>query len=114
MTAIPSVRYLLCELHEFNSADQPLMYLVSAGAIFALDEGAHAVLRRLETENLSHGELVNALLERGYTCQDAEELIRELLFVQGIGSDAVHLYPVPAPSPPSADFPLHALVLNIP
>lgn len=113
MTIIPSGHYRLGEMHEFSAADQPFMYLVSAGAIFALDEGAHAVLRRLETETLSHGDLVAALLESGYTRQDAEELIRELLFVHGIVSDKVSLSPTPAPSAPPADFPLQALVLNI-
>ncbi|GGN42605.1 thioether cross-link-forming SCIFF peptide maturase [Novosphingobium indicum] len=113
ITIIPSGHYRLGEMHEFSAADQPFMYLVSAGAIFALDEGAHAVLRRLETESLSHGELVAALLDSGYTRQDAEELIRELLFVLGIVSDKVSLSPAPAPSAPPADFPLQALVLNI-
>ncbi|MCT2401462.1 quinohemoprotein amine dehydrogenase maturation protein [Novosphingobium mangrovi (ex Huang et al. 2023)] len=113
MTTIPSGRYRLGEMHEFQAGEQPFMYLVSAGAIFALDEGAHAVLRRLEDESLSHGDLVAALLESGYSHQDAEELIRELLFVHGIVSDAMSPALAPKPETPPADFPLQALVLNI-
>ncbi|MGD9810968.1 MAG: quinohemoprotein amine dehydrogenase maturation protein [Sphingobium sp.] len=113
MTAIRSGNYRRGEMHEFSAAGQPFMYLVSAGAIFALDEGAHAVLRRLETESMSHGELVQALQAAGHSTPDAEELIRELLFVQGILSDAVSPAVAPGPATPPADFPLQALVLNI-
>lgn len=113
MTALTSGRYRRGEMHEFQASDQPFMYLVSAGAIFALDEGAHSVLRRLEQEEMSHAELVQALLDTGYTREDADELIRELLFVQGIISDAVRPAISLAPTTPPADFPLQALVLNI-
>ena len=41
MTALTSGRYRRGEMHEFQASDQPFVYLVSAGAIFALDEGAH-------------------------------------------------------------------------
>ena len=113
MTTLEAGRYRLGEMHEFAAADQPFMYLVSAGAIFALDEGAHAVLRRLGEESLSHGELVTALLESGYSREDADGLIRELLYVRGIESDTVSPVKAPSPSTPPTDFPLQALVLNI-
>lgn len=113
MAALTSGHYRRGEMHEFQASGQPFVYLVSAGAIFALDEGAHAVLRRLEHEELSHAALVQALLDTGYGRADAEELIRELLFVNGIVSDAVRPAIAPAPQTPPADFPLQALVLNI-
>lgn len=113
MAALTSGHYRRGEMHEFQASDQPFVYLVSAGAIFALDEGAYAALRRLKHEQLSHADLVQALLDTGYDRSDAEELIRELLFVNGIVSDAVRPVIAPAPQTPPADFPLQALVLNI-
>ncbi|SFF91583.1 uncharacterized protein SAMN05518801_103148 [Novosphingobium sp. CF614] len=113
MTALTSGRYRRGELHEFEAAGQPFMYLVSAGAIFALDEGANAVLRKLGQVDMSHAELAQALRDAGYDRADAEELIRELLFVQGIVSDAVRPAVAPSPATPPADFPLQALVLNV-
>lgn len=99
------------ELHEFRAAEQGFIYLVSAGAIFALDEGAAAVLARLEHEELGHEELVVTLVAQGYTPVDAEDLIHELLFAQVIVSDRVT--PMSTPETPGGDFPLSALVLNV-
>ncbi|MFT3965217.1 MAG: quinohemoprotein amine dehydrogenase maturation protein [Sphingobium sp.] len=112
MTNMMTHRYRRGEMHEFRAVEQDFMYLVSAGAIFALDEAASAALARLGEAEMTHPELVAALEEGGYGRADAEELIRELRLVQGIVSDDV----VPAPAPlltPPADFPLQALVLNI-
>ena len=113
MTILATRRYRLGELHEFQASGQPFVYLVSAGAIFALDEAAHAAIRRIESEELSHAELVEALETGGYSRAEAEDLIRELLFVQGIVSDEVRPAFSPQPVTPPADFPLQALVLNI-
>jgi len=112
MTGMISLRYRRGEMHEFRAADSNFIYLVSAGAIFALDEVAHAALDRLSAGEMAHGELVGALEAGGYARDDAEDLIRELRMVQGIISEEV----VPAPAPmvtPPTDFPLQALVLNI-
>ncbi|MET0365767.1 MAG: quinohemoprotein amine dehydrogenase maturation protein [Sphingobium sp.] len=112
MTEMMTHRYRRGELHEFKAAGNDFMYLVTAGAIFALDEGASAALARLGETEMSHPELVETLAERGYSQEDAEDLIRELRLVQGILSDDV----IPAPAPlltPPKDFPLQALVLNI-
>jgi len=115
MTSMPSIaatRYRRGELHEFQAAGNEFIYLVSAGAIFALDDGASAVLRQLAEREMSHAELVDALVEHGHPRGDAEELIAELRYVRGIVSDTV----TPAravPESPPADFPLQALVLNI-
>lgn len=112
MTSMMTHRYRRGEMHEFRAADSDFMYLVSAGAIFALDEAANAALTRLADGDMAHGDLVAALESGGYSRDDAEELIRELRLVQAVISDEV----VPAPAPlltPPADFPLQALVLNI-
>ena len=108
-------RYRRGELHEFRSADQDFIYLVSAGAVFALDEGARYVLARLAEQDMTHPELAAALVDEGYSQDDAEGLIGELRQVQGIVLLAPGQEPARAPSPasPPADFPLQALVLNI-
>lgn len=113
MTPMTAIRYRRGELHEFQAAGHDFIYLVSAGAIFALDDGASAVLRRLGEQDMSHGELVDALVEHGHPRSDAEELIGELRYVRGIVSDAVAPARAPQPASPPADFPLQALVLNI-
>ena len=113
ITLAPQGRYRLGEMHTFDASGVPFVYLVSAGAIFALDDGARSVLRRLESEDLSHSQLVTALQDSGYSREDANELIHELLYVQGIVSDAVRPAVLPGPTTPPADFPLQALVLNI-
>lgn len=113
MTSMAATRYRRGELHEFQAAGQDFIYLVSAGAIFALDDGASAVLRRLGEQDMSHAELVDALVEQGHARGDAEELIGELRYVRGIVSDTVTPVAAAMPTSPPADFPLQALVLNI-
>lgn len=113
MTSMAQTRYRRGELHEFQAAGQEFIYLVTAGAIFALDDGASAVLRSLAEREMSHAELVDALVEHGHARGDAEELIGELRYVRGIVSDAETPVAAPQPTSPPADFPLQALVLNI-
>jgi uncharacterized protein len=60
MTAIKRGSYRIGELHEFEAEGQGFAYLVGAGAIFALDEGARSVIARLRNEDLSHEELIEA------------------------------------------------------
>lgn len=117
MTVMPAAnlngadRYRLGEFHRFEAAGQPFFYLVSAGAVFALDEAASSLLDMLSIQEMTHRELVGGLRDAGHDAADAEELARELLFVRGIvpAEDARAAVPV---SPP-ADFPLQALVLNL-
>lgn len=104
-------RYRRGEVHEFQSNDQHFVYLVSAGAIFALDAGAITVMDELGRREMSHEEMMRALVEAGYAQADADDLIRELWFVQMIVSDAPQKE-LPRTSPP-LDYPLQALVLNI-
>ncbi|MBT2187280.1 quinohemoprotein amine dehydrogenase maturation protein [Sphingobium sp. H33] len=111
MEPISVTRYRRGEMHSFQSVGQEFMYLVSAGSIFALDQAATNVLARLDEREMSHAELVEALVAGGYDGADAEELIRELRLVRGIVTDRGA--PEPGPTSPPADFPLQALVLNI-
>jgi len=116
MTVMPNHRYRRGELHEFQASGTDFMYLVSAGAIFALDAGTRAVLDLLgQGENgqqeMSHGALVEALVAVGNDPADAEDLVRELRQVRAIHSD--QFTPVSVPDSPPMDFPLQALVLNV-
>ncbi len=111
MTQIMPPRYRRGEMHSFQAVGHEFMYLVSAGSIFALDEAATNVLARLDQKEMTHPELVQALVDEGYENSDAEELIRELRLVRGIVTD--RSAPMPGPTSPPADFPLQALVLNI-
>lgn len=111
MTQIMPARYRRGEMHSFQSVGHEFMYLVSAGSIFALDDAAANVLARLDEREMTHPELVQALMDEGYEGPDAEELIRELRLVRGIVTDRAAS--APGPTSPPADFPLQALVLNI-
>lgn len=111
MTSMLSLRYRRGELHRFEAAETDFFYLVSAGAIFALDEGTRAVLDLIGDGEISHEALIDALVQAGNAPADAEDLVRELRQVRAIHSD--QLLAVPLPSSPPADYPLQALVLNI-
>ena len=111
MTSMMTHSYRRGELHAFEAVGHDFMYLVSAGAVFALDDAASGVLSRLDDREMSHSDLIQALVEGGYSNIDAEELVRELRLVQGIVPSDVVKAP-PPPGPPK-DFPLQALVLNI-
>jgi len=111
MTSMMTHSYRRGELHAFEAVGHDFMYLVSAGAVFALDDAASGVLSRLDDREMSHPDLIQALVEGGYSNIDAEQLVRELRLVQGIVPSDVVKAP-PPPGPPK-DFPLQALVLNI-
>ena len=92
------------------------IYLVSAGAIFALDGAVGDVLAMLDTQEVSHGDLVARLASPGASSMgmspaDAEDLVRELRLARVIVSDQT--VAAPAPAKPEGDYPLQALVLNI-
>ncbi|KFL90055.1 hypothetical protein AmDm5_1322 [Acetobacter malorum] len=102
--------YHRSELHEFSVDGHEFIYVVAAGAIFALDDAASAVLEQLKNKPMEHAELIAALVQQGHSKKDAEDLIRELLLVQVIATE--NFVPEKPEAPPS-DFPLQALVLNI-
>src|SRR6478735_8653908 len=111
MTALPTPNFRRGDYHPFTAAGLDFIYLVSAGAIFQMDEGASRLLAELDERELSHAEMVEALAAAGYSQADAQDLIRELRFAQVIVSTQARAVPAPAGPPP--DFPLQALVLNI-
>ncbi len=111
MTTMLAHRYRRGELHQFRAADNEFIYLVSAGAIFALDEGTRSVLDLLGEDEMDHDDLIAALIAVGNDPADAGSLVRELRMVRAIHSDQV--VPAPAPAAPPADYPLQALVLNV-
>lgn len=111
MTSLSTLRYRRGELHAFQAAGHDFVYLVSAGAIFALDEASASLLARLGDVEMAHPDLVQALVDCGHSPEDAEDLIRELRQVRGIVPSDLAQAP-PPPAPPK-DFPLQALVLNI-
>ncbi|OJU09056.1 MAG: quinohemoprotein amine dehydrogenase maturation protein [Caulobacterales bacterium 68-7] len=110
MTLITTERYRLGEFHPFDAVDRQFIYL-PAGAMFELDDPAYAVLQRLSQSELTHQEMVKALVELGYEASDADELISELYHARVIVSGAPQ--PAQPVANPPADFPLSSLVMNI-
>ncbi|OZA31202.1 MAG: quinohemoprotein amine dehydrogenase maturation protein, partial [Novosphingobium sp. 17-62-9] len=112
MTTTLAPKYRRGDIHLFEAEGAGFVYLASAGAIFALDEGAASVMAVLGERQMAYGEMVAALVEKGYSRTDAEDLIRELRAVRGIVSDEIREAPLAPPAPPE-DYPLQALVLNV-
>ncbi len=111
MSTLLSHRYRRGEIHEFQASGAEFMYLVTAGAIFALDDATRHVLDLLGDGDMAHDDLVTALIGTGHSAVDAEGLVRELRIVRAIQSEQV--IPAPGPTTPPADYPLQALVLNV-
>ncbi len=111
MTTMLAHSYRRGDYHPFDAAGEKFIYLVPAGAVFALDDVANQVLAMLAEGPMGHGDLVAALVAGGYAAADAEALVRELRHAQLIVSD--HAVPAPIDPTPPKDFPLQALVLNI-
>lgn len=116
MSTLLSHRYRRGELHEFQASGADFLYLVTAGAIFALDGATRRVLDLLGEEGMAHDDLVTTLMGEGMTPSDAEGLVRELRLVRAIEADQV----TPTldrtramPASPPANYPLQALVLNV-
>lgn len=111
MTVMQAPTYRQSEFHPFAAADHDFIYLVSAGAVFEIDDAVRSVLARLEGQELTHAALVKELMEQGQSQAEAEELVRELRNSQLIHLG--HALPVSTPEAPPANFPLQALVLNV-
>ena len=92
------------EFHEFEAAGSRFVYIVPAGAIFAVEEPAALVLDRL-----SAGEATLEELEE-LVGSDAVGLLAELAQAHAIVSGDV---PAQSPQNPPAAFPLQTLVLNL-
>jgi len=98
------------ELHRFEGGGRPFAYVVPAGAIFELDEDAHAVIGWLDEAELTPEDVVERLVSRGHSPEDARELLRELLLARII--ELGDKTPEYLANPP-ADFPLQSLVMNL-
>ena len=96
------------EHHRFESAGKPFVYLVPSAAIFALDERADAVLRRLSDRPHTSEELRASCNED----PDLAATLAELARVRAIGE--VNAPETPQPKViPLAPFPLTTMVLNV-
>ena len=109
MTTTP--RLALREMHRFDAAGRPFVYLVPSAAVFQLDGPAHGIVDALEAEPRSAADLVGLLSDR-FGEEEIVGTIGELLGVRAIGEVAA------APEPirkilPMAPFPLTTMVLNV-
>jgi len=102
--------YRLGEFHRFESAGANFLYLVPAGAIFAVDTAVGKLIDCLSSGELPHEKLVEGLAASGLTIGDAEELIEEMAHAKVIlAQDSVPDQPVPLPDV----FPIQTLVMNL-
>jgi uncharacterized protein len=112
-SAGPTIRPASCslgELHRFEGGGTQFLYLVSAGAIFQMDDAVSIVFEALSQGPLSFEELAERLVAGGMSHGDAVETIDELFRARVlVGEDTVR---EPLDAPP-ADFPLQSLVMNL-
>jgi uncharacterized protein len=102
--------YRLGEFHRFDAEGAHFLYLVPAGAIFAVDDQVGKLIECLQPGGLPHDRLVDDLAASGLTIGDAEELIAEMLESNVIvAPDSVPDKPHPLPDV----FPIQTLVMNL-
>jgi len=112
MTATESATrvYRLGEFHRFAAEGAHFLYLVPAGAIFAVDGAVGKLIDCLTSGAKPHQRLVDELAAGGVSIGDAEELIEEMLHANVI------LAPDSVPEPPTSlpeVFPIQTLVMNL-
>ncbi len=102
--------YRLGEFHRFDAHGARFLYLVPAGAIFAVDSAVRTLIDCLASGEMPHERLVDSLAAGGIEIAEAEELIAEMVHSNVIlGRDSV-------PEPPTAlpeAFPIQTLVMNL-
>src|SRR5271168_649847 len=109
-TAADTRVYRLGEFHRFESAGANFLYLVPAGAIFAVDTAVGKLIDCLTSGELPHEQLAGDLAARGLSIEDAEELIAEMAHSNVIVSrDSTPDTPYPLPDV----FPIQTLVMNL-
>ena len=104
-------RVALREMHRFEAAGRPFVYLVPSAAVFELDPPARAVLDALGDGPMSPSALVEAL-GAAFEPGAIEAALSELFGVRAIGETAA----APSPTPrilPLTPFPLTTMVLNV-
>jgi uncharacterized protein len=110
MAANDTRAYRLGEFHRFESAGANFLYLVPAGAIFAVDTAVGRLIDCLKPAELGHGKVLENLTAGGLSVEDAEELIAEMAHSNVIVSrDSVPDKPSPLPDV----FPVQTLVMNL-
>ena len=107
----PTPLLALREMHRFEAAGRPFVYLVPSAAVFRLDGPAQAVVDVLGEAPRSAGELIDALSER-FARAEVVATIGELLGVRAIGEMTAAPEPM-AKVLPLAPFPLTTMVLNV-
>ena len=70
--------YRLGEFHRFHTAGAQFLYLVPAGAIFAVDAAVGQLIDCLTQREASHDRLIEDLIAKGQSRDDAEELVAEM------------------------------------
>jgi uncharacterized protein len=102
--------YRLGEFHRFEAEGARFLYLVPAGAIFAVDGAVGKLVECLGAGERTHDELVDDLAGSGVSIGDTEELIAELFHASVIvGRDFKPDVPQPLPE----FFPIQTLVMNL-
>ena len=102
------------EHHRFEAAGRPFVYLVPSAAIYALDDTADAIMRRLTERSYTREELEAELSER-HGSAELEDTIAELARVRAIG-ELIAPGRDEKPPPkifPLTPFPLTTMVLNV-
>jgi len=102
--------YRLGEFHRFDAAGAQFVYLVPAGAIFALDGAAGKLFDCLAAGELPHDRLIDELTAGGLIIDDAEELVEEMYHANAIvAGDSAPEQPQGLPDV----FPIQTLVMNL-
>ncbi|HUO29604.1 MAG TPA: quinohemoprotein amine dehydrogenase maturation protein [Bryobacteraceae bacterium] len=102
--------YRLGEFHRFAVAGAHFLYLVPAGAIFAVDAAVGKLMNCLTGGERAHDQLVGELAAGGMSIGEAEELIAELVQTSVIiGRDWKPDQAQPLPGV----FPIQTLVMNL-
>jgi uncharacterized protein len=110
MTAADTRVYRLGEFRRFDAAGARFLYLVPAGAIFAVDPVVGKLIDCLTSAELPHEQLVEKLSAGGLTRDDAEELIAEMYHANVIvAGDSTPDRPHTIPEV----FPIQTLVMNL-
>jgi uncharacterized protein len=110
MTATDTRVYRLGEFHRFESEGARFLYLVPAGAIFAVDTAVGNLIDCLSSRELPHDQLVGVLTASGLSIADSEELIAEMYHANVIlAGDSVAEHPQKLPDV----FPIQTLVMNL-
>jgi uncharacterized protein len=109
-TEVATRFYRLGEFHRFEAEGARFLYLVPAGAIFAVDSAVAKLIDCLAPSAMPHEQLVDNLVADGISIADAEELIEEMALSKVIlAPDAVPGEPTPLPD----IFPIQTLVMNL-